>query len=418
MVTSVLGNAIEWFDFAVYGLLSGIIAHLFFPSDIPAATMMLGFGTVAVSFIVRPIGGVIFGIYADRHGRKNALTLVFGLMALGTLMIGLLPTYAAIGLAAPVVLIISRMIQGFSAGGEFGNATAALIEFAPPERRGLYGSLQLFSQSLAILSGAMVVMFLSKSLDDASFQAWGWRVPFLLGAVVGPLGLYMRMRVTESPEFLAELARFPARDPAPVQTLWQDHKLEVFASVGIFAALTAPNYVNTVYFPSVAVHEYGMTQAQASQTVLIFASLLAVVIPLAGWLSDLFDRITLMSFGLVSSAICYALLFTKFVENPSFLGLVLLQSCFALPYGLVVGPAATLAVEFFPVRARATGASLSYNLAAMLFGGMAPIFVSWMATGTKYAPAIFTVIVLALGLAGVMALGIKKRDRVVTLRAA
>jgi len=407
---AVIGNAVEWFDFAVYGLLSGVIARLFFPSDDPSTAILIGFATLGITFVARPFGGLVFGLWADRHGRRNVLAVVFGLMAIGTLMIGLLPTYAAIGVAAPILLVISRMIQGFSAGGEFGNATTALIEFAPLHRRGFYGSLQMVSQGFAVLAASLSVVVLTKSLDPADFDSWGWRIPFLAGTLIGPIGLYMRMRVTESPEFLKERELRQGRDTAPVGRLLRDHKTEVAAFIGIFAAVTGPNYINMIYLPSIAARELGVAHGDAALAVTVMALLMIFLIPLAGWLSDQFDRLSLMALGLVSAAVCYGILYAKLVNSPSMAGLMLLYICFAFPYALVVGPASTFVVELLPIRTRATGSSLSYNLAAMLFGGLAPLTVSWIAatTGSDFAPPLYVAAMLGLGMAGIVSLGLKR----------
>ncbi|MGO4834467.1 MFS transporter, partial [Rhizobiaceae sp. 2RAB30] len=186
IAASVIGNALEWFDFIVYALLAATISKLFFPSEDPMTSILLGFATFGIAFVARPIGGIVFGLYADRHGRKKALGLIFVMMAVATGMVAFLPTYAAIGVAAPVLLLICRMLQGFSAGGEFGSATAVLIEFAPRGSKGFFGSLQMCSQALAVLVAAVFVFLLSKNLSQADFESWGWRVPFLAGAIVGP----------------------------------------------------------------------------------------------------------------------------------------------------------------------------------------------------------------------------------------
>lgn len=407
---AVIGNAIEWFDFAVYGLLSGVISRLYFPAIDPATSVLIGFTTLGIPFVARPLGGLIFGIWADRHGRRNVLSLAFGMMSFGTLMIGVLPTYAAIGIAAPLLLVLSRMIQGLSAGGEFGSATTALVEFAPMERRGFYGSLQFVSQSLAILMGSLTVVALSKSLDPASFEGWGWRLPFIAGALIGPIGLYMRMKVTETPEFIAARDSFPDRPATPLKTILKSYKIEILAFIGIFAALTGPTYVNLIYLPTIAVHQLGISYADATMTVTVLAVLLVLFIPVAGWMSDLFDQFSLMSCGLLMGGISYAVIYAMLLANPSQIGLILLYVSFAFPYALVTGAASAFVIERLPVRARATGTSLSYNMAVMIFGGMAPLTVSWLAAEvTQYAASLYVAGSMALGFVGVLLLEFKRR---------
>src|SRR6201999_4522500 len=197
VISSTIGNALEWFDFTVFGLFTGIISKLFFPADNPSSSLLLTFATFGIAFAARPLGGLVFWLYADKHGRKKALVVMITLMAFGT--------------AAPLLLLLARLIQGFSAGGEFGSASAMLIEFAPPGRRGYYGSFQMVSQSLAFSLGAAMAIGLNLGLSPDAFASWGWRVPFILGILIGPIGYYLRQKCDESPEFQTYLAELQAR---------------------------------------------------------------------------------------------------------------------------------------------------------------------------------------------------------------
>ena len=197
VISSTIGNALEWFDFTVFGLFAGVIGKLFFPADNPNSSLLLTFATFGIAFAARPLGGLVFGLYADRHGRKKALVVMITLMAFGTGLLGFLPTYGVIGVAAPLLLLLARLIQGFSAGGEFGSASAMLIEFAPPGRRGFYGSFQMVSQSLAFGIGAAMAIGLNLGLSPDAFASWGWRVPFILGILIGPTGWYLRAEVRQ-----------------------------------------------------------------------------------------------------------------------------------------------------------------------------------------------------------------------------
>src|SRR3546814_822120 len=180
-VASVIGNALAWFDFAIYGLFAVVISKLFFPAHNDYSSLLLALATFGVGFAVRPLGGVLLGLYGDRMGRKKALSLPILLMAAGTGLIGILPTYAAIGIAAPIILVLLRLVQGFSAGGEFSGATTMLIEFVPEHRRGFYGSFQMCSQALALSCGALTAYLLTVNLSAAALESWGWRIPFLFG---------------------------------------------------------------------------------------------------------------------------------------------------------------------------------------------------------------------------------------------
>jgi MFS transporter, MHS family, proline/betaine transporter len=213
---SIIGNGLEWFYFLSYAYFTSTIAHVFFPLSDHAASLMLTLGVFAAGFVVSPIGGVLLGIYADRAGRKNALTMLMVLMAGGTLLIALTPGYDAIGLAAPTLIIAARLIQGLSVGGEFGSAAAMLTEYAPPGKRMFYGSFQLMSQGVALLLASGFAYLLTTTLDTHQLQSWGWRIPFLFGAAIGPVGIYIRHSVGESPEYLrAQTATTQTSDPRP-----------------------------------------------------------------------------------------------------------------------------------------------------------------------------------------------------------
>ncbi|MFO6373362.1 MFS transporter, partial [Pseudomonas aeruginosa] len=202
VAAAVIGNALEWYDFIVYGFLSSLIARLFFPSGDEYTSLLMALATFGVGFFMRPVGGVLLGLYADRRGRKAAMQLIILLMTLSIAMIAFAPTYAAIGVGAPLLIVIARMLQGFATGGEYASATAFLVESAPPHRRGLYGSWQLFGQCLAVFAGAGMGALVTHCLDAEALESWGWRVPFLFGLLIGPVGLWIRRYMGETEAFL------------------------------------------------------------------------------------------------------------------------------------------------------------------------------------------------------------------------
>ena len=202
IAATVIGNALEWYDFIVFGFFTVIISRLFFPADSQYASLLLTTATFGVGFFMRPVGGVLLGIYADRRGRKAALLLVIALMTVAIAMIGFAPTYAAIGVAAPLLIVLARLLQGFSAGGEFASATSFLVESAPAHRRGFYGSWQMVGQGLSVLIASLLGAFLTRTLAPETLESWGWRVPFLFGLIIGPVGLYIRRHLAETEAFL------------------------------------------------------------------------------------------------------------------------------------------------------------------------------------------------------------------------
>lgn len=399
VVASTLGNALEWFDFTAFGLFAGLIARLFFPAGDPANALLLTFATFGVAFAARPLGGLVFGFYADRRGRKKALVAMIALMALGTGLIGVLPTYAAAGIVAPALLLLARLIQGFSAGGEFGGASALLIEFAPPGRRGFFGAFQMVSQALAFAAGAGVSLLLAASLTAESLENWGWRIPFLLGVAVGPVGFYLRRRCDESPVFAQGVARVTARDS--LGELLGAHRAKVLVSFCVIAAGAALTYVNFVFTPVFAVVRFGVPAAQAQAGLFVVSLACAALLPLFGALSDRVGRRAVVGAGLAGFTFCYASALALFVAAPGAGNLWLLQAS-GLFFAVYAAPVPALMTEIFPARVRATGASLAFNIAGALFGGLAPAIVQALIEWTGYAgaPAAYVLFAAAIGLAG------------------
>ena len=405
VISSTIGNALEWFDFTVFGLFAGIIGKLFFPADNPSSSLLLTFATFGIAFAARPLGGLVFGLYADKHGRKKALVVMITLMALGTGLLGFLPTYGAIGIAAPLLLLLARLIQGFSAGGEFGSASAMLIEFAPPGRRGYYGSFQMVSQSLAFSLGAAMAIGLNLGLSQDAFASWGWRVPFILGILIGPIGYYLRQKVDESPEFQAYLTEMAARAQPKKQTtlgeLFANHPRELIASFCLIAAGTAINYVNGVFLPAYAVSELKLPLLNAQIGLLVVFLVIAVTVVLFGALSDRIGRRMVIVPTLIVYSVLFYVMLQRLVAAPTTANLMELQ-LIGIMLAALAGPMPAFMTEIFPVGVRSTGASLMYNFAVMLFGGLAPFINTWLvqSTGNKAAPVYYIFFAAAVGLIG------------------
>ena len=240
VVAAVIGNALEWYDFTVFGFLTVVIAQLFFPAGNDYSSILLTTATFGVAFVMRPIGGIVLGLYADRAGRKAALSLVIGLMTLGILLLAIAPPYSAIGIGAPLMIVLGRLLQGFSAGGEFGSSTALLIEAAPFSKRGFYGSWQMASQAAALLLGAVVGALITRGLSPEALKSWGWRVPFIVGLIIGPIGFYIRRNLSDSEAFL--LAQKTARR-ATLGEVFKSHSRDVLCGLGAVIALTVTIYV-------------------------------------------------------------------------------------------------------------------------------------------------------------------------------
>ncbi|MES2295927.1 MAG: MFS transporter [Pseudomonadota bacterium] len=380
VISSSLGNALEWFDIVVYSAFAVTIAKLFFPAQDPTVSLLLTFGTFGVAFFMRPLGALVIGAYADRAGRKPALTLSILLMMIGTLLIAVMPTYASIGVLAPCGIVLARMIQGFSAGGEFGSATAFLVEHAP-QRRGFFASWQMASQGLSLLLAASFGALLSSQLSVAELEGWGWRLPFLFGLLIGPAGYYIRSHLQESPEFSAVLA-----SATPLRDLLATRKERLLIGAGSVVMATVAIYL-LLYMPTYAVKQLGMDPTHAFGATMLAGLILMAFSTVVGQLSDRYGRTPFM---LVSSTLFLLLAYPLFYylsRHPDFAHMLLVQGVIGLLTTMYVAAMPALLSDIFDVRHRGTGMSLSYNLAVMIFGGFAGMTITWLiaVTGDKLA---------------------------------
>jgi MHS family proline/betaine transporter-like MFS transporter len=370
VVATSLGNALEWFDISVYAYFAVYLAKAFFPTNDPTTSLLLTFGTFALTFLARPIGGIMLGTYADRYGRKASLLLSIAMMTCGTLAVGCMPTFEAIGVLAPLLVIVARLVQGFSAGGEFGSSTAFLVEHMPG-RRGFVASWQFASQGISSLLGSGFGLLLSSTLSEAELQSWGWRIPFLFGVLIGPIGLYIRNNIEDA------TAPPAARHDTPVRTVFTMQKFPVLLAVGVIATATSVNYL-IIYMPT-----YVVKALHLSPTIGYLAAFAAAVAaitlnPVAGFISDRVGRtpyIITMGFVLLCAIFpVYLLLSGKPSATVIVLAVLLLGSLKAL----YLGAAAALMSELFPAATRATGLGLSYNIGVTAFGGSGPAIVTWL----------------------------------------
>lgn len=410
VIASILGNAFEWFDFAIYGLFAATIAQLYFPAGDALASLMLTLATFGVGFAVRPLGGVLLGMYGDRAGRKKALSATIVLMAIGTGMIGLLPTYAAIGIAAPVLMVLARLIQGISAGGEFSGATTMLVEFAPKNRRGFFGSFQMCSQALAFSLGAAVAYMLTTSLDAEQLRSWGWRLPFLFGILIGPVGWVIRSKVDESPEFLAycrtdQSGSTPAAR-TPLRDILKKYPREMIASTGICVVGTVSAYVFVFFLPIFAKQQLGIAPADANLATFMGTAVILLICPFAGYLSDRYGRRAVLLPGMLGYGLAAWFSFQHLVAFPSFQSLVALQLAVSFFMSFIWAPVPIVLTEVFPVGVRSTGAALTYNVAVLVFGGLAPFINTWLVkmTGSNIAPLYYVLFSIVIGVLSVILL--------------
>lgn len=366
-----IGNALEWFDILVYGYFAAYIAGAFFPTGDPATSLLLTLGTFSVSFLARPVGALVLGAYADRVGRKASMLVSLVLMTGATLAIAVVPTYASIGVLAPAVVLVARLVQGFSAGGEFGSSTAFLVEHAP-HRRGFVGSWQLASQGFSTLLASLFGAALTAGMDPASLHDWGWRVPFAFGVLVGPVGFYIRRHLDEP----AHVAR-AAGVVSPTREVLARQKGRVLLAIGCLAVSTAVNYM-LLYMPTYAVKTLHMPPTTGFVATLGAGVILTVLTPFSGMLSDRFGRTGLM---LGSGGLILLALYPSFVllnAHPTAPVIIAVVLGLATLKSIYFGPLPALMAELFPTETRATGLALSYNLGVTLFGGLGPVVMAWL----------------------------------------
>jgi MFS family permease len=403
VLASVLGNGLEWFDFVSYGYFASIIAKVFFPGGGDLA-LMLTYATFAVGFVVRPIGGIVLGAYADRYGRRQALSLLIVMMAFGTLTLGLTPAYASIGIVAPIIVVLGRLVQGISIGGEFASATALLVEYAPANRKMMYGSFQMSSQALGRVLATGIGLPVLLLLPAQTVLDGGWRIPFLIGSLIGPFGFYVRYRLAESPEFrkLLEHKKDVAR--APVREVLQHHWLPVICAIGLTIIGTSLTYIWNTYLPTYAVAELHLPLWQGLLGVAVTSAIGIGTCVLGGWLADTYGpyRIFFLMTA-ISAAISYPM-FAYVVAAPGFGRLFLAQLVVLTVFGLLQGSGPGLLAGLFPVSVRSTGMAISYNIGVTVFGGFAPLTVTWLiaTTGNKLMPAFY---IIAAGVLSMVVVG-------------
>jgi MHS family shikimate/dehydroshikimate transporter-like MFS transporter len=379
LVSSVIGSVIEWYDYTLYGTAAALVFNqLFFPQFSSGAGTVAAFGTFAVGFVARPIGGFVAGHYGDRIGRKATLVMTLLTMGIATTLIGLLPTYAAIGLWAPALLILLRLVQGFAVGGEWGGAVLMAVEHAPRKRRGMWGAWPQTGVSAGLLlgTGAFAIM---NTLPEEQFLSWGWRVPFLLSIVLAGVGLWVRFRITESPAFVkAQKAQQARHDvvKAPLIEVFRRHPRELLIAIGARFAEGGNYYVFTVFILAYVAETVGAPRGTALTAVLIGSALDIVALPIAGLASDRFGRRPVYIFGALFIAVSAWPLFVM-IETGNAVAIAAAISLFMVfGHAAVYGPLAAFYAELFPANVRYSGVSIGYQAASILLGGLTPLIAS------------------------------------------
>ncbi|MCC7260069.1 MAG: MFS transporter [Alphaproteobacteria bacterium] len=386
ILSGMVGNVLEWYDFALYGYFATIISQQFFPGGDAYVSLIAAYGAFAAGFLMRPVGAILFGIIGDRFGRKAALAVAILMMAIPTACIGLLPTYAQIGLWAPVLLTVIRLCQGLSLGGEFSGSITFIVEHSSDRHRGLAGSTTMVGLVGGMLLGSVVASATAGLMEPAELERWGWRVPFLVGLAVGLVGFYIRHCTEESPKYTHTKAA-GGLSPTPVREALTGHTKAMAQGVGIYLAVTVPFYTATVFL----ITYYAKILGNPLEDALTLNSVMMVVMMGAmlasGWLSDKVGRKRIM----ITAAVGYVLLLYPIfwmMGAGSFALAMAAQIVMALLVGAYVGPVPAVLVELFPTRVRYSGMAIAYNVSAALFGGTSPMVATWLIKATGQPTAV------------------------------
>ncbi|MEG0072480.1 MAG: MFS transporter [Raoultibacter sp.] len=393
-LSSFLGNFIEWFDYATYSYFAVIIAKVFFPTEDPAVALMQTFGVFAISFLLRPIGAIFWGSLGDKKGRKWALSTSIFLMTGATFMIGLLPGYGSIGFSAPLLLLVFRMVQGFSASGEYAGAATFLAEYAPSSKRGVYCSIVPASTATGLLFGSMFATAMYAFLDPGSVEAWGWRIPFLLAGPLGLVAHYIRTRLEDSPTYTAMRKVVEKSDeaPHPIRDLICNHRRALIISFGAAMLNAVGFYTVLTYLPTYLYEVVKMDHTQATMiTTICLVAYIAFIFGM-GHLSDKFGRKRMMITACVSF-IAFTVPAFMLLNTGDFFIALIVELCLCAILTVNDGTLSSYLTETFPTEVRYSGFALSFNMANAIFGGTAPFIATALisATGSGLAPAWYMV---------------------------
>src|SRR5579862_1269358 len=398
-----VGNALEFYDLVIYGYFAVVLSKQFFPAANETVSLMLAVGTFGISFLMRPLGAIVLGSYADRAGRKASLTLSILLIMLGTVILVFAPTYAQIGVASPLLVLLARLIQGFSTGGEFGASTAFMVEYASAGRRGFFGSWQASTQGASTVFAAGVAALLSYALTPEQVSEWGWRLAFGIGLLIGPVGFYIRSRIDETPEFRAAAAG--TLETSPFKTVLGRDWRSLLLGIGVVAGSTGFNYVHKVYMPTYALTQLHFPPTSSYLGAAVTGLVQAITGPIFGALSDRVGRYRVLWIAFPAVCLTTYPLFLILNTWPTLTTLILVQALVGLLNAACLGPISALLAEIFPTGTRGTGLALSYNLSVTIFGGFAPLIVTAMiaASGNKLAPSFY---VMATAILSIVAIAI------------
>jgi MHS family proline/betaine transporter-like MFS transporter len=391
IVGASVGNTVEWFDFAVYGYLAVTLGAVFFPSEDPTISLLSSFAVFGVAFVMRPLGGLFFGPLGDRIGRQRTLATVIILMSVSTFVIALLPGYATIGIWAPILLVAARLLQGFSAGGEFGGASAFIAEYSPDNRRGFLVSWLEFSTLIGFILGSTSVLVLSSVLSEDALTSWGWRIPFLLAGPLGLIGLYIRLRLDDTPEFRAlESAGEVSQSPFK-ETITQNWR-PILQVAGLVIIQNAGFYIVLTYMQTYITEQLGFSTTSASLSTVLTLLVGMALIPPLGALSDRVGRKPVLMASCVGFVVLTYPLFLL-LNAGSLAGAIAAHVALGALLAVYLSTTIAALTELFPTRVRYGGFSIGYNVSVAIFGGAAPFLATYLisVTGNPLSPAFYLI---------------------------
>jgi len=399
LASALVGNMLEFYDLFVYGFLAVVIAKAFFPTGDAYTSMLAAAATFGVSYFIRPVGALVLGAYSDRHGRKAGMMLTIWLMGIGTLVIACAPTYAMFGVVGTVILVLGKILQGFSAGGEFGSTVSFVTEHAPKGMKGYFASYQVVGIGLATGLASIVGLGTNKLMTPDTLASWGWRVPFLIGLAIVPFGYWIRRRVDETPEFEASTP-----EPNPIRNTFVNAKARIAAAIGLYSLAASTNYLLGVFIPLYAQKVLGMSPADSMWGAIGYSVAQIVLPPVFGALSDRVGRLTLITTGTLLTIVLTIPAFRLMVASPTVGVYVFCVTGLTACVMVFQGAMPAFVAELFPHGTRTTSIAVVHNLTFAVFGGLSLMICTWIAnkTGSKFVPAYYVMVTAVIALACIL----------------
>ncbi|MFP1927840.1 MFS transporter [Lonsdalea quercina] len=394
IIAGTIGNILEWYDFLIYGFFAAVIARQFFPANDEYSSLLISLATFGVGFFTRPIGGLVIGFYADKYGRKKALQLIIWLMFIAVTLFVVTPSYHQIGMTAPILIVIARLIQGFATGGEYASSTSYLVEGSDDNKKTFYGSWQLFGQCLAVVLASIISMIIFNVFTE-SLDSWAWRIAFAIGLIICPVGLWIRNNLSESDEFVQQ----QTQEKPPGAKMGLDVR-KIILGFCLVVSGTVGFYVLLINMPSFASKQLGMPITDVLTLQIGIVSLMALIIPLFGILADKVGRKRVFLISTLGYFVMVLPLFTWVIHSPEISHMLVMQLALGICLAAQFATMPTMLTLLFPVENRVTSLSISYNLATMTFGGFSPFIVAWLSHNWgSPAPAYYMFAVSAISLA-------------------